>query len=173
MKTNTSKLTFASIFSAVVTAVAYITTSIGTMQLAAAVISTLAVMLVMKYCGKKFAFAHYISVGVLLFVFLPGKLYSFIYLLFFGLYAILKLFIEERKSITTEWVLKIIYFAVISAIGVAGYVFLFLKQIYFSWYIYMAVYLILIVLMSLYDVFLTIFGNQFFILTDKYLKKLK
>ena len=173
MKTNTSKLTFSAVLAAVSVAVLYIATAVGTLQLAAVVLSTLAVMLTTKICGRKFAFAHYGAVAALLFILLPNKFYAAGYTLFFGLYAIVKSFIEQKNNIKIEWILKIICFAVISAVFLIGFYIFAAESQKITGYVYIALFFGEILIMVLYDVFLSIFGNQFFVMAEKYLKNLK
>ena len=173
MKTNTTKLTFSAVLAAVVAAAVYITSLINTMQLADAVISTFAVMLTNKTCGRKFAATHYATVSVLLFILLPNKFFAFLYTTFFGLYAIIKLFIEQRNNIKTEWVLKLLYYAVISLLIIFGFNFFIAEGVTAPGYLYIIIYLILVAVMALYDIFLSFFGSQLFRLADKYLKNIK
>lgn len=54
----------------------------------------------------------YMASSLLLLIILPNKLMLIPYVLFFGLYGIIKLYIEKINKIVIEYVLKIVYFNV-------------------------------------------------------------
>ena len=173
MKTNTSKLTFSAVVAAAVIALIYITTLIDTMQLAAAVISTFAVMLTLKICGRKVAAMHCTVVSVLLFMILPNKFFAVLYAVFFGFYAIAKSLIEQKNNLKVEWFLKIAYFLAASALIFTVFKFFAAESIVITNHLYMALYFLAVLIMAVYDIFLSFFSSQLFIITDKYLKNIK
>ena len=171
MKTNTSKLTFSAVLAAAVIAFIYITAIVDTMQITSAVIATLAVMLTQKICGRKYAISHYITVSALLFILLPNKFFAVLYALFFGLHAIIKSIVEQKNNLKTEWIFKILYFAAAAALIIVGFRFMAADGLYLDKNKYILIYFAIIAVMAVFDIFLSFFGTQFFIMADKYLKK--
>lgn len=67
-------------------------------------------------CGLKTACLVYISSGFLSFFLFPPKI-IFFYILFFGVYSIIKSFIEKTKLLWVELILKLIFFNLILGIS--------------------------------------------------------
>lgn len=67
--------------------------------------------------SSKFAFALYFAVSVLSLAIVPNKECAVFYALFFGLYPILKGFIESRTKGTVTWIIKYVFFNIAIIIG--------------------------------------------------------
>lgn len=66
-------------------------------------------VMVIEY-GQKAAFITYTATALLGFIIIPDKLILVPYILFFGYYGILKSFLEKKKKIFFEWVIKLLLY---------------------------------------------------------------
>lgn len=57
----------------------------------------------------------YIASAILAFLVVPDKTIAFFYAAFFGLYTLIKFFIESIRRLSLEWVLKLLFFNCIAA----------------------------------------------------------
>lgn len=67
--------------------------------------------------GRAAGYCCWIVTGLLGLILLPDKGMALLYLIFFGLYPVLKSVFETRKSLILCWSLKLIYFNVVLAVS--------------------------------------------------------
>ena len=90
-------------------ALMYLGSLVEILDLSAAAIASLIVVVVMTEIGSYYPFAVYAATGLLAFAVLPGKSVSVVYIGFFGYYPIVRRFIEKLdKPLST--VLKFVLF---------------------------------------------------------------
>jgi hypothetical protein len=77
--------------------------------------------------GTKNTIVVYTSVSLLSLFIIPSKLISIAYILIFGAYGFVKYFVEKLRSIPLEFVLKLLYFNITSAIIIFLYKLVLLK----------------------------------------------
>lgn len=106
--------------------------------------------------GVKYGLIVYLATSVVTAILIPNKSLVLLFVMFFGMYTIIKLFIEKKNNLLVEWILKILYFNVILVLTY----FILTKLINVSlnnYYKY--VYLIIIAFQALfviYDILLTV-----------------
>ncbi|WP_099189831.1 hypothetical protein [Tepidibacter mesophilus] len=80
-------------------------------------ISSLPVALVIIEFGLKSGIMFYIASALLSFIIIFDKVYLIPYILFFGLYGVIKYLIEKDRNLVFEYTLKLISFNIILTIG--------------------------------------------------------
>ncbi len=73
--------------------------------------------IVLLEANKRYAVICFVATSILSAVLVPDKQMIFYYILFFGWYPLLKLLAESRKSRVVEWIIKLVIFHSILAIG--------------------------------------------------------
>ncbi len=71
--------------------------------------------------GVRYGILVYLGAAILSLLFIHKRMYVLIYILFAGLYPIVKLFIEKLRKLWAEWVLKILYFNGVLAVSYIGF----------------------------------------------------
>lgn len=85
-----------------------------------AMLAGLCIIIVVIELSPKWAFCVYAAVCILSAILVPDKEAVVYFVVIFGYYPVLKLFIEKKKSHILQWVLKL---AVFNAAAVAGFFF--------------------------------------------------
>lgn len=106
----TKKLVLSGIMTALCVMFLYLSCIIPTNTIFLFLFSTIFIAIIVVECGTYFAFSAYLSVSILSLLILPNKLLALYFILFFGYYPIIKLFIERLNNIYIEWIIKIISF---------------------------------------------------------------
>ncbi|SHH41195.1 hypothetical protein [Tepidibacter thalassicus] len=119
-------------------------------------LSSLPISLVIIENDFKSGVLFYISSVLLSFIVVPNKIHLAIYILFFGIYGLIKYIIEKNRNLVTEYILKILSFNMLFFIGyfiVRNFVFVKLN---------MVVILVLQVVFLIYDYAYGIFINYYY-----------
>lgn len=80
-------------------------------------IASLPISIVIIEKGVKNGALFYAASSLLAVILVPNKLYLIPYILFFGVYGLLKYLIEKDRSLIVEYILKIIIFNILFFIG--------------------------------------------------------
>ena len=111
------KITVGAILSAVGTVLLYLSGTLGIGRLGLCAAAGLMPYIAAQSCGIYSGCLCYACVSALGFVFVPNKLYAFVFAFCFGMYPLLKIFFDMITSRLYQWTAKIIaanlYFAVI------------------------------------------------------------
>ncbi|MHB8063962.1 MAG: hypothetical protein ACYDG2_15255 [Ruminiclostridium sp.] len=101
----------------------FLATVLPTSVLSLYAISSLFIAVIILEFGTKAGWAFYLASSILSIVLIP-RLEVIPFVVFFGLYGLLKLYIEKLRSRVLEYILKLIYFNMCLALGL-----LFLKEL--------------------------------------------
>lgn len=112
MRNNTFNLVFCSIISVMALAGLYLSCILPTLSLVAFAVGIYMLCVAVAECGPRWGAVTSLATGFLGFIFLPDKLILFPYVMFFGYYPILKLYIEKINKILLERVIKSAAFTV-------------------------------------------------------------
>jgi len=161
------KLTLGGILLALSVIVLYFATSLPTSRLSLYALSSFFVSVIVMEAGVKTGWLYYISSSLLSFFLLHNKAALVPYIVFFGVYGIVKYYVEKIDKPVFEYVLKLVYFNVCVA---AAYVFIkevFLEsiEIKFPWPVAL---ILLQVIFIVYDYVYTLFIRYY----DRKLKKM-
>lgn len=101
----------------------FLAASLPTSKLSLYAISSLFIAVIIIEFGTKAGWAFYLASGILSVVLVP-RLEVIPFVVFFGLYGLIKLYIEKLHSRIIEYILKLIYFNICLALGL-----IFLKEL--------------------------------------------
>ncbi len=110
MTKKTGTLTLAALLIAMTEVFLYVASVLPTSRLGVTAIAGLMTAAAVIESGIFAGAAVYIGSAILAALILPLKSVALLYILFFGLYPLLKSLIERLKSRPLEWLLKILYF---------------------------------------------------------------
>jgi len=161
---KSSQIAKGGIFAALSLILLYLSSVLPTNKLFILGIASCIIPLSLITTGIKNTFIVYLAVSLLSLFIIPSKLISIAYILIFGAYGFVKYFIEKLRNILLEFVLKLLYFNISSAIIIFIYKLVFLKIPNVNIYL---VILIMEVAFIVYDYALT----TFIIYTNKNLLK--
>ena len=100
----------------------FLAASLPTSKLSLYAISSLFIAVIIIEFGTKAGWAFYLASSILSVVLIP-RLEVIPFVIFFGLYGLIKLYIEKLHSRIIEYILKLIYFNICLALGL-----IFLKE---------------------------------------------
>jgi len=110
MKKRTARLTFSALCAAGAVIVLILGRVLPTGQLAMAAVASLFTAAAAKDCGKTWGLATFVVAAVLALLLVPDVT-TWLYVLFFGYYPVVKLFLEEKLPTAVAWVVKYVVFA--------------------------------------------------------------
>lgn len=110
IKEKSVKASFGGITAALSVIIMAVFGSFPSMTYAAPVICGIFIIVAVIEFNSKFAFALYSAVSVLALFVVPNKEAAVFYALFFGIYPILKGFIESRTKGVLSWIIKYVIF---------------------------------------------------------------
>lgn len=110
MRERTRKLTVTAMMLAVAVALLYLASLMPTGRLALAAAASLGVAACVIECGLGWGLGCWIGAGLLGAFLVPDKGGAVIFIVFFGIYPVLKSLFERQKSRALEWVLKFLFF---------------------------------------------------------------
>ncbi len=93
----------------------YMSSVVPSAKLACLAVSTAGICIVIMECGKMFGLLSGIVLSVLSWIFIPDKVVVLLFVLFFSYYPLIKIIAEQKKQIT-EWIIKILYFYLITGV---------------------------------------------------------
>ncbi len=159
IKLKTKNIAFSGVCTALSVVLLYLASVLPSAKIAVCAVASAVVCLMMVKSGLKGALSVYFAVSLVSVMMLPDKTVSVAYLLLFGIYPVIKSFIERRNHIVAEWVLKIILFCVYFAIIYFGASFI-LPQLadaeYSAWVLFIGV----VAVLTVYDVALSLLVTE-------------
>ncbi len=120
IKNKSSDMAFAGICTAVSVVLLYVASVVPTARLALCAVVSAMVCLVVIKSGIKGALSLYVAVTALSAIILPDKAIAVAYGMVFGIYPVIKAFIEKRNNLLLEWICKIVLFVLYSALVIFG-----------------------------------------------------
>ena len=102
-------ITIPAIFIAIAFIFLYLSSILPSLKLSSLAISTACLCVIIIECGKWSGFISGLTLSIISYLFVPDKMVSVLFILFFSYYPLIKLFAEQKKRIT-EWIIKILYF---------------------------------------------------------------
>ncbi len=112
-----NNLSTGAVMATVILALLFGASSLPTGRFTLLALTTVASALTIMRCNVRTALIQYVAAAVLAFFLLPNKFIALVFALFFGNYAILKLYIERLRNLVVEWVVKILLFNLYLAVG--------------------------------------------------------
>jgi len=109
----------------------------------------------MEY-GIKAGCIFYFASCILSFIIVPEKLELAVYIIFFGIYAIVKYYIEKLNNLAVEYVLKYVYFNAVLIISYVAVKFIFIRSLNLK-YPWIVIILALEVAFLIFDYVYTLF----------------
>jgi hypothetical protein len=106
------RVTFCAMVVAISIVCLYLTSVLSTLKLSLLAVSSLILALAVIKYGVKSAVACFAATAILS-IFIPDKLVSGSYALFFGSYVLIKGLIEKSGNMLVEWILKLSVFSVV------------------------------------------------------------
>lgn len=148
----------------------YLSSILPTNKLALLTLSSFIIIASIITIGIKASFIVYTSVSILSIFLVSSKGIALIYIIFFGLYGFLKLFIEKLRKLPLEIIIKFLFFNTILVLIYSLYEKLFtgvidLSNFKFSIYLLVAAAQVIFII---YDYILSLFVSYF---NDRLLKK--
>ncbi len=118
MRNNTKKIALSGIMSAIVVLCLLFATIMPTGKLSFYVLSSFFVSVIIMEYGTKPGWVFFIITNLLAYIMIPNKIRIIPYTVFFGVYGILKYYIERFNNIVLEYILKYTYFNACLAIAI-------------------------------------------------------
>ena len=159
---ETKKISIAAILSALSVVVLYFGSVFEVLDLSCAAIASIAIIFAQIELKSFYPYLIYATASLLSLLLIPSKFSALLYVLFGGLYPLIKRFAEKYTG-AVRFLIKLIAFALIMAIAVLMLVFVFLVQIeeLFTPY-YLAVLAVCFVTFILYDYALSLMITFYF-----------
>ncbi|NTV89903.1 MAG: hypothetical protein HGA22_06020 [Clostridiales bacterium] len=158
--TSAKKIALGGILGALVLICLFFAVTLPTSRISLYALASFFVSVIIIEAGISTGWLFYVSTGLLSFVILPDKVGIIPYLVFFGLYGIVKYYIEKLDSIILEYVLKLVYFnaCLVAAIFLIRNFFVTDITVNLPWWI---VIVLLEVVFVIYDYVYTLFVAYF------------
>ena len=107
---NSKKIALAGILTALAAAALFLENIFPTGKLGFYVFAGFILSVVIMECGFSFGWLSYVAVSIIAFLLVPEKTAVLPYVLFFGIYSLVKSHIEQINKLIVEWVLKFTFF---------------------------------------------------------------
>jgi len=107
---STKRIALAGILTALSSAVLLLENISPTGKLGFYVLSSFLLSVVIMECGAVYGWISYIAVSAVSFLIVPEKTAVLPYVMFFGIYALVKSHIERLDKLIIEWILKFAFF---------------------------------------------------------------
>lgn len=107
---NSKKIALSGILIALSSVVLLLENIFPTGKLGFYVLAAFLLSVVIMECGLVYGWASYVAISVISFVIVPEKTAVLPYVMFFGIYALVKSHIEKLDKLAVEWVLKYAFF---------------------------------------------------------------
>ena len=109
MMSRTKRLTRSAIVSCITFVVLAASGIFPSAALSIAALAGLIPLILVLACGYSWAFGSYVVSGLLAILLVPDKTASTLFLLLFGYYGVVKLWIESKSNPVISWTLKILF----------------------------------------------------------------
>ena len=114
---NTRKIALNGILGALAVVCLLLATIMPTNRLSFYVLSSFFIAVAIIESGSKAGWLFYLATSLLSFIIVPDKLGLVPYVIFFGMYGLIKYYIEKLNKIVIEYVLKFVYFNICAGIA--------------------------------------------------------
>ncbi len=116
-KMQSRKLAFSGILTAMTVIALYLESIVPTGRAGFFVLTSFFLCAVLLETSMKWAFSAYVASAALSFLLVPDKLGLLPFLFFFGIYPMIKNWIERLKKLWLEWLLKVSGFSLLLLLG--------------------------------------------------------
>lgn len=132
---NIKKLSISGIMLALVTVFLLLANILSTSRIALYALCSFIVSVIVIEYGIKAGWAFYFASCILSLIIVPEKLELAVYIIFFGIYAIVKYYIEKLNNIALEYILKYVFFngVLILLFIMVKYIFTLILDVKFPW----------------------------------------
>jgi hypothetical protein len=136
----TGRIALCGVLGALVIVCLTFATILPTSRLAFYVLGSFFISVVIIECGTRTGWLFYIATCLLSLVILPDKLGIVPYCIFFGIYGLIKFYIEKIKSIIPELIIKLVYFnlCLLAAYYLARQLFADITRVTLPWWLVIA-----------------------------------
>jgi hypothetical protein len=110
---SVKSLAFGGVLLAILIIDLYLSNVLPTGRLSLLVASSFFVAVAAIELGKKYIWIFYVASAIFAILFLPDKIKAIIYITFFGLYPILRLYIDKLHNVIVESLIKLVYFNIV------------------------------------------------------------
>jgi hypothetical protein len=117
VKNNTKIIALGGILTGICQILLYLIAVLPTSKLAFYSFISFTVAVIIIEAGVRYALIYYIANVVLAFIIVPDKIVIIPYIVFFGVYGVLKLYIEKLNKRALELIIKYIYFNICVLLG--------------------------------------------------------
>lgn len=124
---NSAKTALCGVITALSVICMTITVVVPVTSYSCAMIAGVLLVIIVIEVNAVWAFYVYVAVSLTLVLVLPDKEAAFCYIVLFGIYPILKQFIEKLRSVTLRWILKLIVFDI--SVAALFYILVFILNI--------------------------------------------
>lgn len=157
------KISLSGIMLALVVVILFAATTLPTSRLSLYTISSFFISILIIEFGVKAGWIFYISSCILTLIVLPDKLGLLPYIFFFGIYGMIKFYIERFNKLALEYILKIVFFNICLFSGL-----FFIKKFLFNgieiklpiWLMIIALEIIFIIYDYVYTLFIQYYNQK-------------
>jgi len=115
---TTKRVALSGILIALTVIVLFLATTLPTSRLSLYALSSFFISIVIIEYGIKNGWFFYLASLILTFIVIPNKIGLIPFVIFFGIYGLVKFYIERLNRIAVEYVLKVIFFNMSLVIGI-------------------------------------------------------
>jgi len=160
---NTKRITLNGILIALTVVTLLFATVLPTSRLSLYALSSFYVSIVIVEYGIRNGWAFYFASGLLALIVIPDKIGLIPYAIFFGLYGIIKFYLEKISKIYVEYIVKLIYFnasLLITILLIREFFFSGIKVAFPWWTIVIALEIIFVLYDYVYTLFVRYYKNK-------------
>lgn len=146
------------IFTATTVVVLYLSALLPTMRISLIAISSFMITILKIETKGKTAEMLYIASSILAFLLLPIKSIAFLYAVLFGLYSIVKYYIEKLRNVKKEWFLKLFFANIVGILIYLVFRLVMMAEFQYVFYILLVAYNIAFIIFDIaYTKLITIY----------------
>lgn len=160
---RTKRITVSGILLALVVIVLYFESIMPTNRLALYALSSFFVSVIIIEFGIKSGWLFYAASAIMALIIIPDKIGLTPYMIFFGIYGIIKFYIEKLDKLPYEYVLKMLFFnaCMVTAIILVKEIFIESVKINFPWWIVILLFEFVFVIYDyVYSLFIQYYKNR-------------
>lgn len=113
---NLKKLTFSALVMGFLLICFYLQGILTTTKLSLLALMSLLIGFQVLVCGERYSLLTWVGTGILAILLAPFKISAILFIIYFGIYPILKITLEKRFSTIKVWIAKGIYLVVLMGI---------------------------------------------------------
>lgn len=160
---NSKRLALSGLLLALAVAALFLASIMPTSKLSLYALSSFFIAVIIIEYGTRAGWVFYAASCLLALIVVQDKLRIIPYIVFFGIYGILKLYIERLRNIVIEYVLKLAYFNICLVLAI-----IFIKEFLFTgldtkfpwWIVIAALQVVFVIYDYVYSLFIQYYNNR-------------